>query len=95
MMRPSGVSPKADARGGYRSWAETIAFLQRHSSCLPFLVTANRRLLIDGDPSGGSPRADVRGGYRSWAETMAFLSRHLDGERRGTKIKKLPEANSR
>jgi hypothetical protein len=92
---PSGGSPKADARGGYRSWAETIAFLQRHSSCLPFLVTANRRLLIDGDPSGGSPRADVRGGYRSWAETMAFLSRHLDGERRGTKIKKLIEADSR
>jgi dienelactone hydrolase len=49
-----------------------------HSSCLPFLITANRGLLIDGDPSGGSPQADARGGYRSWAETMAFLHRHLD-----------------
>jgi dienelactone hydrolase len=49
-----------------------------HSSCLPFLVTANRGLLIDGDPSGGSPQADARGGYRSWAETLAFLHRHLD-----------------
>ncbi|MCJ7630297.1 MAG: acyl-CoA thioesterase/BAAT N-terminal domain-containing protein [Longimicrobiales bacterium] len=27
---PSGGSPSADARGGYRSWAETIAFLHRH-----------------------------------------------------------------
>jgi dienelactone hydrolase len=26
----SGGSPRADARGGYRSWAETIAFLHRH-----------------------------------------------------------------
>ena len=49
-----------------------------HSSCLPFLVTANRGLLIDGDPSGGSPQADARGGYRSWAEILAFLHRHLD-----------------
>jgi dienelactone hydrolase len=49
-----------------------------HSSCIPFLVTANRGMLIDGDPSGGSPQADARGGYRSWAETMAFLHRHLD-----------------
>lgn len=49
-----------------------------HSSCLPFLVTANRGLLIDGDPSGGSPQADARGGYQSWAETIAFLHRHLD-----------------
>ena len=48
-----------------------------HSSCLPFLVTANRGLLIDGDPSGGSPQADARGGYRSWAETLAFFHRHL------------------
>jgi len=48
-----------------------------HSSCIPFLVTANRGLLIDGDPSGGSPQADARGGYRSWAETLAFLRRHL------------------
>ena len=49
-----------------------------HMSVLPFLVTANRGLLIDGDPSGGSPQADARGGYRSWAETIAFLHRHLD-----------------
>ncbi|OGD27494.1 MAG: hypothetical protein A2028_01380 [Candidatus Aminicenantes bacterium RBG_19FT_COMBO_59_29] len=49
-----------------------------HSSCLPFLITANRGMLIDGDPSGGSPQADARGGYRSWAETIAFLHRHLD-----------------
>lgn len=49
-----------------------------HSSCLPFLITANRGLLIDGDPSGGAPQADAQGGYRSWAETMAFLHRHLD-----------------
>ncbi len=49
-----------------------------HSSCLPFLITANRGLLIDGDPSGGSPQADARGGYRSWAETIAFFHRHLD-----------------
>ena len=49
-----------------------------HMSVLPFLVTANRGLLIDGDPSGGSPRADARGGYRSWAETVAFLHRHLN-----------------
>ena len=49
-----------------------------HSSCLPWLVTANRGLLIDGNPSGGSPQADARGGYRSWAETIAFLHRHLD-----------------
>ncbi len=49
-----------------------------HSSCMPFLITANRGLLIDGDPSGGSPQADARGGYRSWAETIAFLHRHLD-----------------
>jgi len=48
-----------------------------HNSCLPFLVTANRGLLIDGDPSGGSPQADARGGYRSWAATIAFLRRHL------------------
>ncbi len=27
---PSGGSPRADARGGYRSWAETLAFLHRH-----------------------------------------------------------------
>lgn len=27
---PSGGSPQADARGGYRSWAETMAFLHRH-----------------------------------------------------------------
>jgi len=26
----SGGSPQADARGGYRSWAETMAFLHRH-----------------------------------------------------------------
>jgi alpha-beta hydrolase superfamily lysophospholipase len=26
----SGGSPKADAWGGYRSWAETISFLHRH-----------------------------------------------------------------
>jgi dienelactone hydrolase len=49
-----------------------------HNSVLPFLVTANRGLLIDGSPSGGSPQADARGGYRSWAETIAFLHRHLD-----------------
>jgi dienelactone hydrolase len=49
-----------------------------HSSCIPFLVTANRGLLIDGDPSGGSPQADARGGYRSWAETLAFFHRYLD-----------------
>ena len=49
-----------------------------HSSCLPFLVTANRGMLIDGDPSGGSPQADARGGYRSWSETLAFLHRHLN-----------------
>ena len=49
-----------------------------HMSVLPFLVTANRGLLVDGDPSGGSPQADARGGYRSWAETIAFLHRHLD-----------------
>jgi dienelactone hydrolase len=49
-----------------------------HMSCSPFLITANRGLLIDGDPSGGSPQADARGGYRSWAETMAFFHRHLD-----------------
>jgi len=49
-----------------------------HSSCLPFLITANRGLLIDGDPAGGSPQEDARGGYRSWAETIAFLHRHLD-----------------
>ena len=48
-----------------------------HNSCVPFLITANRGLLIDGDPSGGSPQADARGGYRAWAETMAFLRRHL------------------
>jgi len=48
-----------------------------HSSCLPFLITANRGLLIDGDPSGGSPQADARGGYRSWAEILTFLHRHL------------------
>jgi len=49
-----------------------------HMCVIPFLVTANRGLLIDGDPSGGSPQADARGGYRSWAETIAFLHRHLD-----------------
>jgi pimeloyl-ACP methyl ester carboxylesterase len=49
-----------------------------HMSVLPFLVTANRGLLIDGDPSGGSPQADARGGYWSWAETITFLHRHLD-----------------
>ena len=49
-----------------------------HGSCLPFFVTANHGLLIDGDPSGGSPQADASGGYRSWAETLAFLHRHLD-----------------
>ena len=49
-----------------------------HSSVMPFLITANRGLLIDGDPSGGSPRADARGGYRSWAEMIAFFHRHLD-----------------
>lgn len=48
-----------------------------HSSCLPFLITANRGILIDGDPSGGSPAADARGGYRSWSETLAFFQRHL------------------
>jgi len=26
----SGGEPRADARGGYRSWAETMAFLHRH-----------------------------------------------------------------
>jgi len=26
----SGGTPQADARGGYRSWAETMAFLHRH-----------------------------------------------------------------
>jgi dienelactone hydrolase len=49
-----------------------------HLSCLPFLITANRGLLIDGDCSGGSPQADAWGGYRSWAETIAFLHRHMD-----------------
>jgi len=49
-----------------------------HTSMLPFLVTANRGLLIDGYPSGGSPQADAHGGYRSWSETLAFLHRHLD-----------------
>ena len=49
-----------------------------HMSCFPFLVTANRGLLIDGDPSGGSPRADAQGGYRSWAEILSFFHRHLD-----------------
>ncbi|MCJ7485369.1 MAG: acyl-CoA thioesterase/BAAT N-terminal domain-containing protein [Candidatus Aminicenantes bacterium] len=49
-----------------------------HTSCIPFLITANRGLLIDGDPTGGSPQADARGGYLSWAETIAFLHRHLD-----------------
>jgi len=49
-----------------------------HNSCVPFLITANHGLLIDGDPSGGSPQADAQGGYRSWAETMAFLHRCLD-----------------
>lgn len=29
---PSGGSPQADAEGGYRAWAETIAFLRRHIS---------------------------------------------------------------
>jgi hypothetical protein len=48
-----------------------------HSSMIPFLVTANRGKLIDGNPSGGSPQADARGGYRSWAETLAFFHRHL------------------
>ncbi len=48
-----------------------------HSSCVPFLITANRGLLIDGDPSGGSPQADARGGYRSWKETIDFLRLHL------------------
>ncbi|MCU0293419.1 MAG: acetylxylan esterase [Thermoanaerobaculaceae bacterium] len=27
---PSGGSPRADAHGGYRSWAEMLAFLHRH-----------------------------------------------------------------
>lgn len=27
---PSGGSPQADARGGYRAWAETLDFLRRH-----------------------------------------------------------------
>ena len=49
-----------------------------HSSCLPFLITANTGGIVDGDPSGGSPRADARGGYRTWAETISFLHRHLD-----------------
>jgi dienelactone hydrolase len=49
-----------------------------HNSCIPFLITANRGLLIDGDPSGGEPRADAYGGYRSWAEILVFLHRHLD-----------------
>ncbi len=49
-----------------------------HESCMPWLITANHGMLIDGDPSGGAPQADVRGGYRSWSETMAFLHRHLD-----------------
>ena len=26
----SGGTPRADARGGFRSWAETMAFLHRH-----------------------------------------------------------------
>ncbi len=49
-----------------------------HTSMMPFLITANRGLLIDGDPSGGSPKADARGGYRAWSEMLAFLHRHLD-----------------
>ncbi len=49
-----------------------------HTSMLPFLVTANRGLLIDGDPSGGSPQADAHGGYRSWSELITFFHRHLD-----------------
>jgi dienelactone hydrolase len=49
-----------------------------HMSVMPFLITANRGLLIDGDPSGGSPKADAQGGYRAWSEMMAFLHRHLD-----------------
>ena len=48
-----------------------------HNSCIPFLITANRGLLIDGDPSGGSPPADARGGYLAWAEMISFLHRHL------------------
>jgi len=51
---------------------------RRHSSCIPFLVTANRGLLIRRRSSGGSPPADARGGYRCGSETMAFLHRHLD-----------------
>jgi len=49
-----------------------------HSSVLPWLVTANHGLLIDGDPSGGSPQADIQGGYQTWAETLAFLHKYLD-----------------
>lgn len=49
-----------------------------HSSVLPWLVTANHGLLIDGDPSGGSPQADIQGGYRTWAETLAFFHKYLD-----------------
>lgn len=48
-----------------------------HNAVIPFLITANRGLLIDGDPSGGSPAEDARGGYRAWAETLDFLRRHL------------------
>jgi len=48
-----------------------------HNAVIPFLITANRGLLIDGDPSGGAPAADARGGYRAWAETLDFLRRHL------------------
>jgi len=49
-----------------------------HMAVMPFLVTANRGLLIDGNPNGGSPRADAHGSYQVWAETIAFLRRHLD-----------------
>lgn len=48
-----------------------------HGSVVPFLITANHGLLIDGDPSGGEPQADARGGYRTWAETLAFLRKAL------------------
>jgi hypothetical protein len=27
---PSGGSPRADAQGGYRSWAEILSFFHRH-----------------------------------------------------------------
>jgi hypothetical protein len=47
-----------------------------HTSCVPWLITANHGLPNDGDPSGGTPRANASGGYLSWAEILAFLHRH-------------------